>query len=197
MLFRSEVSDEVPATATKTSPGTSAPAGTVDLPLTYVDGSASDGGVFRPADADGAARVTWRLGTLAGGESRTVSFRVALPVPDAPVTPEDSGAVWSWRNVAVARFANNPDNPADPSDPPADIPSNPVDVEEGEPRPLVEIHKHQHVKGSDAGFGQEGADSPLPVEPGDTVVYRLRVVNNGAGAAPDVVVRDPDRKSVV
>ena len=186
-----EVSDEVPATATKTSPGTSAPAGTVDLPLTYVDGSASDGGVFRPADADGAARVTWRLGTLAGGESRTVSFRVALPVPDAPVTPEDSGAVWSWRNVAVARFANNPDNPADPSDPPADIPSNPVDVEEGEPRPLVEIHKHQHVKGSDAGFGQEGADSPLPVEPGDTVVYRLRVVNNGAGAAPDVVVRDP------
>lgn len=188
-----EVSDEVPAAATKT---TTDAAGnpvtqTKALALAYVEGSASDGGVFRAA-ADGApAQVSWNLGSLAGGQSRTVSFRVALPVPEQPTAPNQTAATWSWRNVAVARYANNPDNPDDPNEPPADVPSNPVDVEEGEPKPLVSIHKHQRVKGSDAGFSQEGADAPLATESGDAVVYRLQVTNGGAGAAPDVVVADP------
>ena len=188
-----EVSDEVPATATKT---TTDAAGnpvtqTEALALAYVDGSASDGGVFRAASDGAPAQVSWNLGSLAGGQSRTVSFRVSLPVPEQPTAPDQTAATWSWRNVAVARYANNPDNPDDPNEPPADIPSNPVDVEEGEPKPLVSIHKHQQVKGSDAGFSQEGADAPLATEPGDTVVYRLQVTNGGAGAAPDVVVADP------
>ncbi|MEY8437145.1 fibro-slime domain-containing protein [Atopobiaceae bacterium 24-176] len=75
--------------------------------LTYVEGSASDGGTW----ADGVVR--WELGVLAAGESRTVSFQVTVPEVSEPT---------AWVNVAsVIRT----DDEGDPTDP---LPSNEVVV---------------------------------------------------------------------
>uniref|UniRef100_A0A7C9JCS6 DUF11 domain-containing protein n=1 Tax=Muribaculaceae bacterium Z82 TaxID=2304548 RepID=A0A7C9JCS6_9BACT len=98
--------------------------------LLYVEGSASDGGVYE----DGT--ITWELGDLAAGASKSVTFKATVPVVEGE---------RSWTNGASVSYFDNdgertdplesnkvtirtdgtddPDNPDDPDDP--DDPDNP------------------------------------------------------------------------
>ncbi len=75
--------------------------------LELVEDSISDGGTM----ADGI--ITWQLGDMAKGASKTVSFKVTVP---------EAGK--SWKNMATAshRPPEDPDNPED-------TPSNEVEIE--------------------------------------------------------------------
>lgn len=88
--------------------------------LTYVDGSASDGGTME----DGMLR--WELGTVAGGETRQVTFQCTVPA----VTEETT-----WTNVASMTFSNNPEGPNTPT------PSNEVVIKADRPESELPSNK--------------------------------------------------------
>lgn len=68
--------------------------------LQLVAGSISDKG----KEQDGT--ITWQLGDLKAGESRTISFQVTVPE-----TKEKS----RWDNVGAATYSNNPNGPSSPA----------------------------------------------------------------------------------
>lgn len=80
--------------------------------LIYVEGSASDGGSY-----DGA-KVTWNLGDLEAGATKSVTFQVKVP--------QVEGA-RSWENLGTVVFT--PLGEEDPGDP---VPSNVVEIEKPE-----------------------------------------------------------------
>ena len=126
--------------------------------LTLVEGSISDNGTLK----DGV--ITWTIDTLAAGESKTVSFSVAVP---------DVAEDTTWTNAAAVTFKDNPDDPT---------PSNEVKVEEG--APAVTIEKLQAVND-----GEETKDKQI-VDADDVVKYIIKVSNTGTEAAKDVVITD-------
>ncbi|MCI9637413.1 MAG: DUF11 domain-containing protein, partial [Hungatella sp.] len=72
--------------------------------LTLVNGSVSDGGTVGSDDI-----ITWKLGTLGGGESKTVQFKATVP-------QVDEAAIW--RNIAYVTSGNpDPDPEEDPKTP--------------------------------------------------------------------------------
>ncbi|WP_289683542.1 Spy0128 family protein [Faecalibaculum rodentium] len=139
---------------------------TVPEGLTLVDGSISDKGTVK----NGV--ITWKLGNLAKGEKRTVSFKVNVP--------EEQGM---WRNIAYTSYPNNPDN-EDP-DNPKEEPSNPVDIIEWpEEGPKLLIDKTQAL--NNGTFTSE----VLKGKAGDVVTYALTVRNVGKTTAEGITVTD-------
>ena len=136
-------------------------------PLSYVDGSASDGGQYDEA----SKTITWDLGTLPAGESRTLYFRVQVP----QVTQDTE-----WTNVATLTAKDVPDKPSE-------------EVKVESPVPQLKIEKWQKVKDKTAsapldpdGFTQQTET----VTSADEVIYKLVVTNDSKVTAEGVVVRD-------
>ncbi len=131
-------------------------------------------------DADGHQALRWHFDELKVGETEEVSFVVRVP--------EGSTSNRTWTNIGTTYYKNNPDNPKpddpgyDPDDPYAEIPSNPVVIQEGAPQ--INIVKTQSVNG-----GAFTTDL-LDVNEGSVVTYRLAVSNTGSSTALDVVVTD-------
>ncbi len=139
---------------------------TVPEGLTLVDGSISDKGTVK----NGV--ITWKLGNLAKGEKRTVSFKVNVP--------EEQGM---WRNIAYTSYPNNPDN--EDGEDPKEEPSNPVDIIEWpEEAPKLLIDKTQALNNST--FTSE----VLKGKAGDVVTYALTVRNVGKTTAEGITVTD-------
>lgn len=83
--------------------------------LVYVEGSASDEGVFS------SGTVCWSLGSLEAGESRTVTFGAKVPDADGPA---------SWTNVGSVLYVDDDGEESNP------LPSNEVTIEMvGQPDP--------------------------------------------------------------
>lgn len=102
--------------------------------LAYVDGSASDGGSL----VDGT--VTWELGALEAGGSRTVSFQVKVPKVEEPT---------AWLNMGTVTRTDDEGDEGDPE------PSNEVVVKtpmDGKEPPLP-----------DTGTPPGNTKTPLPV----------------------------------
>ncbi len=130
--------------------------------LTLVNGSVSDGGTVGSDDI-----ITWKLGTLGGGESKTVQFKATVP-------QVDEAAIW--RNIAYVTSGNpDPDPEEDPK-----TPSNPVEAVPG-----ISIEKTQQVNGRG-----EPTKETLHVQKGDEVTYYLTVSNTSDAKAFDVIVTD-------
>lgn len=136
-------------------------------PLSYVDGSASDGGQYDEA----SKTITWDLGTLPAGESRTLYFRVQVP----QVTQDTE-----WTNVATLTAKDVPDKPSE-------------EVKVESPVPQLKIEKWQKVEDKTAsapldpdGFTQQTET----VTSADEVIYKLVVTNDSKVTAEGVVVRD-------
>ena len=164
----------------------------VPIGLTLVSGSISDGGT----EKNGV--ITWRLGNIAAGTERTVSFKVTVP----SVTE-----YTRWKNVATGTYDNPPGNtptpgttpgpdetpkPDDPNNPgntpPPGTPDNPLTSEEVEVEepvaPSLEIHKDQSLNGGPR------TRRLLNGSEGDTVTYYVTVKNTGIATAKNVVVSD-------
>ncbi len=88
--------------------------------MVFMEDSVEGGDSFVIAE-DGT--ITWKIATLAAGESRTMSFKASVPKTDGDV---------NWLNVASAIYENNPENPdptpENPDPDPTPIPSNEVEV---------------------------------------------------------------------
>ena len=139
---------------------------TVPEGLTLVEDSISDKGTVKNG------LITWKLGTLAKGEKRTVSFKVNVP--------EEQGM---WRNIAYTSYPNNPDN-EDP-DNPKEEPSNPVDIIEWpEEGPKLLIDKTQALNNGTL------TSEVLKGKAGDVVTYALTVRNVGKSTAEGITVSD-------
>ena len=134
--------------------------------LTLVEGSISDKGTVK----NGV--ITWKLGDLEKGETRTVSFKVLVPVQQG-----------TWRNIAYTSYPNNPDNEEDED--PREEPSNPVDIVEiPEEGPKLLIDKTQALNSGTF------TSNLLKGKAGDVVTYALTVRNVGKAAAEGVTVTD-------
>ena len=118
-------------------------------PLSYVDGSASDGGQYDEA----SKTITWGLGTVPAGESRTLYFRVQVP----QVTQDTE-----WTNVATLTAKGVPDKP-----------SEEVKVESPVPQLLIE---KLHRVGAESEFTKD----LLHVERDSVVTYQLVVTSRPA-----------------
>lgn len=139
---------------------------TVPEGLTLVDGSISDKGNVK----NGV--ITWKLGNLAKGEKRTVSFKVNVP--------EEQGM---WRNIAYTSYPNNPDN--EDGEDPKEEPSNPVDIIEWpEEGPKLLIDKTQALNNGTL------TSEVLKGKAGDVVTYALTVRNVGKTTAEGITVTD-------
>lgn len=83
--------------------------------LSYVDGSASDKGACK----DGV--LTWELGTLEGGESRSVTFKATVPAVEEPT---------AWVNVASVTRTDEEFETSDPVESNEVVVKTPVDGED-------------------------------------------------------------------
>lgn len=145
------------------------PAGTA-----YVEGSASAGGVYVGADAQGnetgRAYVEWEHDDIAAGDGVTDAFAVT-------VTGEASSQI---ANHALTSLPSTRLTPGDPSNPEPTNPSNEVlHRTTDEPcDPVVQV-----VKSSEPVFGSK-------VQAGNLITYTLLVTNTGGSAARDIGVFD-------
>ncbi len=128
--------------------------------------------------------ITWKLGNLKAGESRTVEFTVIVPAGGT-----------HWINGASTNYIppdpENPDNPGPEEDRTPDIPSNEVEIE----KPEINIQKTQYIGNNAAGETKD----LLSVKPGDVITYCLTVSNGSDKDATDVIVTDqiPDGLTLV
>lgn len=151
--------------------------------LSLVDGTISDGGSL----GEDGVTITWIIGDLDFGKSKTVNFTVTVPA----VTEHTE-----WVNSASTHYSNNPnnpDNPDNPDEPETDIPSNEVKIEELAPH--ISIEKEQSA--GDGGRTKE----KLEVQPLDEVTYFLTVISDGedGSIAKNVTVIDkvPDGLTLI
>ena len=147
--------DKVVGTATNVVVTDTIPEG-----LTLVEDSISEGGV----NTDGI--ITWNLGSLADGESKTVSFSVRVP---------DVSQDTTWENMAAVTY-KNPDGDEEKDD------SDKVIIEQGTPNVIVE--KTQTLSGSTA------TKDIIHVNTGDEVEYTITVKNTGSESADNIVITD-------
>ncbi len=126
--------------------------------LTLVEGSVSDEGLVENG------QITWHLGTLKTGTSRTVSFAVDVP--------EAEGV---WRNIAEVVESTRPDEPT---------PSNEVEIKTPNEGPRVTIEKLQ------AKNDGQPVKTRLKANMGDTITYILRIQNHGTESARQIQVKD-------
>ncbi len=135
------------------------------LDQAFVEVLPLDGGAF-----DGPTRtVRWNLGTLAVGESRSVRVRVRLAalLPFAVAVANQGRITAAELNAAV--LSDDPATPA-PRDPTVFVVDNAA---------LVAVDK-EVIDVNGGAF-----------QPGDEVLYTLRVTNSGDAVATDVVITDP------
>ena len=146
---------------------------TDDIPAGLTLGKINDGGE-RIGDT-----IVWKIGALASGAEREVSYTVKVPEVEE---------YTEWTNIAYASFENDPENPIepDPNDPHHKDrkrrPSNEVVIDEG--APALKIEKTQAVNDG------EQTKEKQTVKGGDEVTYYIKVTNTGSIAAEDVVVTD-------
>lgn len=126
--------------------------------LILVDGSVSDSGLVEKGV------ISWQLGTLAAGASRTVSFVVDVP--------ESEGV---WKNIAEAIESTHPKEPT---------PSNEVEIETPKEEPNITIEKLQ------AQNDAQPSKTRIKARVDDTITYVLRVQNRGKETVRDIVVKD-------
>lgn len=126
--------------------------------LILVDGSVSDSGLVEKGV------ISWQLGTLAAGASRTVSFAVDVP--------ESEGV---WKNIAEAIESTHPEEPT---------PSNEVEIETPKEEPNITIEKLQ------AQNDAQPSKTRIKARVDDTITYVLRVQNRGKETVRDIVVKD-------
>ena len=126
--------------------------------LILVDGSVSDSGLVEKGV------ISWQLGTLAAGASRTVSFAVDVP--------ESEGV---WKNTAEAIESTHPKEPT---------PSNEVEIETPKEEPNITIEKLQ------AQNDAQPSKTRIKARVDDTITYVLRVQNRGKETVRDIVVKD-------
>lgn len=126
--------------------------------LILVDGSVSDSGLVEKGV------ISWQLGTLAAGASRTVSFAVDVP--------ESEGV---WKNIAEAIESTHPKEPT---------PSNEVEIETPKEEPNITIEKLQ------AQNDAQPSKTRIKARVDDTITYVLRVQNRGKETVRDIVVKD-------
>lgn len=84
---------------------------------------ASDNGLYDKQ----TQTITWKIGDLKIGQSKTVTFTVKLP---------SVMEYTLWENGAQTHYDNNPNNPE--TGDPVDIPSNKVEVETDAPKVVLE-----------------------------------------------------------
>ncbi len=147
--------------------------------LTLVKGSVKGG---EDSGYDEASReITWSLGDLEAGASRTVEFTVTVP---------EGGT--NWINGAFASYIppdpEDPEKPGPEKDRTPDIPSNEVEIEKTEDKaPAIQIRKTQKaVRDTES----QPTTSLLHVKKDDQVTYYLTVTNTGDAPAYDVIVKD-------
>lgn len=128
--------------------------------LELVENSISDGGTVK----DGV--ITWNLGTLSAGASKSVTFKVTVPKVTEATT---------WINAASTTYSNR----EDPEDP---IPSNEVESEADVPHLVIEKEQQK-------GEGDLTKDL-MEVNGKDVVTYYVTVTNDGNAEAKDVKVTD-------
>lgn len=128
--------------------------------LELVENSISDGGTVK----DGV--ITWNLGTLSAGASKSVTFKVTVPKVTEATT---------WINAASTTYSNR----EDPEDP---IPSNEVESKADVPHLVIEKEQQK-------GEGDLTKDL-MEVNGGDVVTYYVTVTNDGNAEARDVQVTD-------
>lgn len=126
--------------------------------LTLVEGSVSDDGLVENGT------ITWHLGTLAVGTSRTVSFAVEVP--------ETEGV---WKNIAEVVESTRPEEPTS---------SNEVEIETPKEEPNITIEKLQ------AQNDNKPSKTRIKAHIDDTITYVLRVQNRGKEAVRDIQVKD-------
>lgn len=132
------------------------PAGLILLENSLVDATVDEKGL-----------ITWELGDLGVGASRSVTFQVRVPKVDIATT---------WTNVAHVQGDDQPEKP-----------SNPVSDQSEPGKPEVTIHKYESTPTTPM---YDGETPPLRVEAGELVTYDLVVTNEGNEAATEVVVTD-------
>lgn len=129
--------------------------------LSYVEGSASDGGMYS------AGSVSWSLGSLEAGESRSVTFKATVP--------EVEGSA-SWTNIGTVRYVDDDGKDVDP------IPSNEVVVKtDGQPDPETPDEPAKPDEPSEPPFDHEKVDI---ADPGDPTPLPAPEGPSGSAMAP-------------
>ena len=142
------------------------PADTTSLKTTYTAGSASCDGTC-PTPTYAAGQLTWSLGTILAGTSRTVSFTVTVDRP----TPAADGSIpgGDVRNVAVASSTLTPPTPSNQV-------VNAVTAVPATPTGALSITKANDPTGT--------------VARGDRITYTLTVTASGTLTQTNVIVTD-------
>ncbi len=115
--------------------------------------------------------ITWKIGDLKIGQSKTVTFTVKLP---------SVMEYTLWENGAQTHYDNNPNNPE--TGDPVDIPSNKVEVETDAPKVVLE-KEHKLNEG-------DRHKELLYGKAQDIVTYYLKATNKSAMPAHDVQIKD-------
>ncbi len=115
--------------------------------------------------------ITWKIGDLKIGQSKTVTFTVKLP---------SVMEYTLWENGAQTHYDNNPNNPE--TGDPVDIPSNKVEVETDAPKVVLE-KEHKLNEG-------DRHKELLHGKAQDIVTYYLKATNKSALPAHDVQIKD-------
>jgi uncharacterized repeat protein (TIGR01451 family) len=85
--------------------------GRASVPTTYVPNSATcDTGTCTPAYDPAAKRITWGLGDMAPGTSRSVSFKVTIDNVNTVSPDADATAVFNSAEVGSTETPNTPSN---------------------------------------------------------------------------------------
>ncbi|MBD5424503.1 MAG: DUF11 domain-containing protein, partial [Allobaculum sp.] len=133
-------------------------------------------------------KLTWKVGDLDIGESKSVTFKVKVPQ-----VSEDT----VWENIAYATFDSEPNTPSKP------IPSNKVDSKEStssgggggggsSSKPSISLVKEQRKisEGVTSAWNKFDRNNPMAVSPGDIIEYQITASNTSNTSAQNVVIKD-------
>ncbi|MDE5758964.1 MAG: DUF11 domain-containing protein, partial [Allobaculum sp.] len=133
-------------------------------------------------------KLTWKVGDLDVGESKSVTFKVKVPQVSENTI---------WENIAYATFDSDPGKPSKP------IPSNKVDSKEpnssgggggggSSSKPSISLVKEQRKisEGVASAWNKFDRNNPMAVSPGDIIEYQITVSNTSNTSAQNVVIKD-------
>ncbi len=132
----------------------------------------SSQGTVTSGNGPGDSTVGVNLGSIAGGQSVSITFRVTI---DSPLP----GNVTQVENQGLVSSTNATSEPTDDPDTAADDDSTVTPVTAA---PLIEAFKHVSLS-----VDADGDGTPSP---GDTLLYDVAILNNGNSAALGVTFSD-------
>ncbi len=121
--------------------------------------------------------ITWNLGNMQPGESKSVTFQVVVPLTEGQTI---------WANIATVSHGEDPHNPEET------ISSNTVVIEENPESARIKLFKEQRkiVNGVASEWNTQDRTNPMMVNGGDVVEYRVTASAQGQAPLYNVVIRD-------